>query len=881
MTLDSSPIADRPPLAGLNGTNSPQEAPTPRARKAKQFQCYGTEADVALVSEASRDERLMALLKAPTREKGQKRQGLDAGAAALKLLGVHRKPDGLLGWPTSLSSVEEVESLQQQLAEAEAKLATAQAASAACIEAMKRSQAGVLEANQLREAAAASLHAADERGQQLKAQLAKAQALAGKAGQLAGQLEQTEALSEQRRKAKECYRRQNLRSLEREEALKEMLPLSERWDEQFRHIVAGRVPPEQKHLKALWDDQMRCLKNKSHKCRWHPEILEWAAKIYRTDARAYEQFWAGGVIKAPHPDHVRKYCASANGTPDNDGRLKALAATAKDFSRRERQVVLKFDEVNCTGELTWKLKDGEYEFFGFADELEAQQLFVRPRKDGETVQEAATATLATHCLFVQVESLGRSSFRHVAAIYPVRNLTASKIDALFWSLVEKLQRICGLQVKAVVCDGAGANRLFIKMNTTGCGKGTPNEFGQAFCRNRVAPSKGKIWFVPDISHFLKKARNNFSSSHCAGGTRNMYIPKVLANFILDQVPFGIEARALASDDDELEPPPAQESPEYTPIAQLAQETEGEETYIIVMGRLYELMTDPMPYYAGSVAREPRILELQFLLKWVKAWHRYNAVLQPGGPVDSADRGRWGLSHQLFFDLQCMVEGFVGLVDDLLQEHGSLALLASPTLNQDTLESLFGLLRYNAGGGRDVSVFKLMHGAGAAEKHKRDCKELRSRLKKRNADPDAAQQPSYKRAKKGAILPAPPGTQPLPRWGLREPAGFDRACAAMLAEACVPGHRVRPTLPVSWQTLRRIQAWDEDSHQMKLMHWLTARHFNLSSYEKMNVGLAKGVLQLPTARMLHFMRVWAKELYRLFAKSRNRSLKSFGCFEFHS
>ena len=44
-------------------------------------------------------------------------------------------------------------------------------------------------------------------------------------------------------------------------------------------------PPEQQHLRALWEDQLRCLKNKNHYCHWHPEVLAWCADVWSNFVR--------------------------------------------------------------------------------------------------------------------------------------------------------------------------------------------------------------------------------------------------------------------------------------------------------------------------------------------------------------------------------------------------------------------------------------------------------------------------------------------------------------------------------------------------------------------------------------------------------------------
>ena len=60
--------------------------------------------------------------------------------------------------------------------------------------------------------------------------------------------------------------------------------------------------------------------------------------------------------------------------------------------------------------------------------------------------------------------------------------------------------------------------------------------------------------------------------------------------------------------------------------------------------------------------DPRIGEMKFILKGLQCWHKYNAEVNVGEANTAEQRRAWGLSHQLLFDTECMVEGFIGLVD---------------------------------------------------------------------------------------------------------------------------------------------------------------------------------------------------------------------------
>ena len=50
---------------------------------------------------------------------------------------------------------------------------------------------------------------------------------------------------------------------------------------------------------ALIVDQLKCIKNPSNYCRWHPQVLAWCSNIYLQNATVYETLGVAGVLKLP------------------------------------------------------------------------------------------------------------------------------------------------------------------------------------------------------------------------------------------------------------------------------------------------------------------------------------------------------------------------------------------------------------------------------------------------------------------------------------------------------------------------------------------------------------------------------------------------------
>uniref|UniRef100_A0A7S3AN39 Uncharacterized protein n=1 Tax=Haptolina ericina TaxID=156174 RepID=A0A7S3AN39_9EUKA len=233
-------------------------------------------------------------------------------------------------------------------------------------------------------------------------------------------------------------------------------------------------------------------------------------------------------------------------------------------------------------------------------------------------EKRVSMALATHALAFQITSLGRGGRRlqRVVGVHAVRDCTADLLNDLVWETIGHL----------------------------------------------VQPWR-KLFFISDPAHALKKPANNWEKS-TELGCRNLLLPDPIVRAILDQVHQPL-AETRAQTRARTARRKQQGGEETNPIANAAARTEGEETFIYMMGRIYEHMTDHKPYMAKSareIERDARVIELRFLLK-----------------------------IQLHFDLQLEIEGFLGLLHDQVERHGSVALLPRK-LSQDTLESLFGCRR---------------------------------------------------------------------------------------------------------------------------------------------------------------------------------------------
>ena len=277
----------------------------------------------------------------------------------------------------------------------------------------------------------------------------------------------------------------------------------------------------QRHLLPLLRDQAKCRVNTSGSCRWSAEVMDMCVSVALSSRSAYESLRASLVMALPHIDTVLRHAAVTKSTSGHSAELyESVRVAAAALPEPQREVALIFDEVSLVGELMFKVVRGEYRFFGMVDRHDLSPLFSAGRLATEEESAALRSGLATHALVFQVAELTgaqRPRFRRVVGIHAVASLTADMLDTLFWETVGYLAEDCGLQVVAAVCDGAGCNRLWMKMQAMGAtARGTPNAFvkGMEWVYNRWGPPGSKIFLISDPAHLGKKSRNGFYSS-CA------------------------------------------------------------------------------------------------------------------------------------------------------------------------------------------------------------------------------------------------------------------------------------------------------------------------------------------------------------------------------
>lgn len=513
-----------------------------------------------------------------------------------------------------------------------------------------------------------------------------------------------------------------------------------------------------------------------------------------------------------------------------------------------RDVCLIWDEVNLVGQLAFRVIGKTYHWYGIVDDARADVCFKPKLKSPKTLEEKVQGLKATHVLVLQAAILhnvtsysAEKALRRAVGMYAVANMVAEQADEIVWCVVAHLKLYARVWTRVTTCDGASTFRLMQKINSSGQGRGTSNDFVTSAVPNDVEDDpKAELYMSSDVSHHAKKVVGNAHSSAADNTSRDMLLPDYLVQMVLASHPH----------------PGRQPGPERG-------ETVGWECYIRLFGRLWELLGDSRQpaYWTADPAKDPRLRELKDILRIVQFWHEFNSKAKANEGKTKMQRAAMGLTHQLFYDTHSLIDAWLRLLKSFEQSHTTFSILARRVC-QDSLESLFGRMRQACGGQRDLSAKSIAEQLPKQEaKGRRKATRVKSLEQRRNAsmggtdDGDAgtaAGDAGTAAAHAASSVAAPPSWLAEHRITLPADAEAQHAAALIAASTALgPGHHVR------WATLRYVQAEDEARLRRgnkKFMRKLTtAKHINRTSYAALKVDLALHILSLEVADQLRLRR----------------------------
>lgn len=125
-----------------------------------------------------------------------------------------------------------------------------------------------------------------------------------------------------------------------------------------------------------------------------------------------------------------------------------------------------------------------------------------------------TPAVAKCILVIMVRGV-TSDLKLQFAAFATVGITADFLYPIIWKAISILEVTLKLKVLLCTCDGASPNRIFFKLHATD---------GEPFTHKTVNPydPTRHIYFISDVPHLIKTARNCFSNSYSHTKSRSLW-----------------------------------------------------------------------------------------------------------------------------------------------------------------------------------------------------------------------------------------------------------------------------------------------------------------------------------------------------------------------
>jgi len=177
----------------------------------------------------------------------------------------------------------------------------------------------------------------------------------------------------------------------------------------------------------------------------------------------------------------------------------------------QKYVGLLQDEIKIKSDLVYDKHSGELVGFVDLDNI-GNQLQKMEQEVSQNGNE-----LAKYIIVIMVRGIA-IDLKYPFAHFATSGITSDKLFPMLWKAVEILEIDLGLKCMFITSDGASPNRRFIRMHRS------PDNQDAIIYRavNIFSADQRFIYFVSDVPHLLKTARNCFSNSYSHKMTRKMW-----------------------------------------------------------------------------------------------------------------------------------------------------------------------------------------------------------------------------------------------------------------------------------------------------------------------------------------------------------------------
>ena len=303
-----------------------------------------------------------------------------------------------------------------------------------------------------------------------------------------------------------------------EEISKASLPVSADLSNDFKSIILETDQREiSPFMRLFWEEQQKYLQSSPNNVKYHPMIIRYCLSLASKSAAAYDDIrynekTGTGFVILPSRRRLRdykNYIRPQRGF--NKDVVNELLGKVKHFSDNEKFFVVLMDEMKIQENLVWDKHTGD--LIGYVDFGDAELNYATLQK---------STNIATHVLVFLLRRVV-NPFKFSLATFATTGATSSQMFPLLWKAIS-ICELNSLKVLAVTCDGASPNRKLFRMHFPMTKEDDINPDTDVTYQtvNLFSSEKRFIYFISDVPHLMKTARNCLYNSGKGRYTRYMW-----------------------------------------------------------------------------------------------------------------------------------------------------------------------------------------------------------------------------------------------------------------------------------------------------------------------------------------------------------------------
>ena len=272
--------------------------------------------------------------------------------------------------------------------------------------------------------------------------------------------------------------------------------------------------PDNSFQYIFWKQQEEAARMKNaSSMRWHPLMIKWCLYLRHVSGRAYETLRSSGCIHLPSQRTLRDYThfvSAATGFSEEVDKMLAIAADVDKCPEREKYTAILLDEMYIKEDLVYNKHTNALVGFTNLGEINHHLLTFERSLQEDASGGGSDKLLARTMTVMMVRGLfSKLEFPYVQ--FPCNKVTEDLLFQPFWEAVRRIEFL-GLKVIAATADGASTNRRFFRLHDISS-KTMPH-----MTKNPYASEERNIYFISDVPHLLKTARNGLASK-----TRSLWV----------------------------------------------------------------------------------------------------------------------------------------------------------------------------------------------------------------------------------------------------------------------------------------------------------------------------------------------------------------------